>query len=251
MRADWMVLVVQVLVVAAVPISAHAQWKTPWSYKGPDGPEHWGKLDPDYAACTLGKAQSPVDIRSPEPADLPSLRFVDVPGPLTVINNGYTAVRVNYATGNGNLLIVGDKQYELTQFHFHHPSEEYIHGRPYAMGLHLMYKASDGAIAAVAVMLHAGRANPTIRQLWAHMPATPGKEHTVPGVDINPAGLLPHDAAYYTYQGSLTAPPCTEGVTWFVLKTPEDISARQIEDFAKLYPHDVRPVHRDRSPARR
>jgi carbonic anhydrase len=237
-----MAMTVQTFAVVVMPIAAQAQWTTPWSYKGADGPEHWGALDPKYAVCTVGRAQSPIDIRDPQPADLPSLQFVHAVGPLHMINNGYTAVRVNYAPGNGNLLIVGDRRYQLTQFHFHHPSEEYVDGRPAAMGLHLMYAAGDGTTAAVAVLLQVGGANATIQQLWAHMPATPGREHLVPGVEINPAGLLPRDTAYYTYQGSLTAPPCTEGVTWFVLKTPVHISAEQITAFARLYPHNVRPI---------
>ena len=160
-----------------------------------------------------------------------------------MINNGYT-IRVNYhdAPGSGNFLIVGDKRYQLTQFHFHRPSEEYIHGKPYDMVVHLMHQASDGKVAAVAVLLKAGSANATIQQLWDHMPKTEGKEEEIAGVEVNPAGLLPHGTAYYTYLGSLTAPPCTEGVTWFVLKSPVEISAEEIGAFAKLYPHDVRPV---------
>jgi carbonic anhydrase len=107
--------------------------------------------------------------------------------------------------------------------------------------VHLMHQASDGKVAAVAVLLKAGGANATIQQLWEHMPKTEGKEQEIAGVEVNPAGLLPRDASYYTYMGSLTAPPCSEGVTWFVLKTPMDISAEEISAFAKLYPHDVRP----------
>ena len=190
----------------------------------------------------MGKEQSPIDIRHAKKADLPALRFEGKGGQLTIVNNGYTAVRVNYAPGNGNFLVVGNKRYELTQFHFHHPSEEYIHGKPYAMGMHFMYEASDGKVAAVAVLLKAGRPNATIQQLWEHMPKTKGKEERIPGVGMNLSGLLPPDTAYYTYMGSLTAPPCTQGVTWFVLKTPVDISPEQISAFARLYPQDVRPV---------
>jgi carbonic anhydrase len=150
---------------------------------------------------------------------------------------------VNYhdAPGSGNFLIVGDKRYQLTQFHFHHPSEEYIHGKPYDMVAHFMHEARDGKVAGVAVLLKAGGANATIQHIWDHMPMIEGKEEEVDGVEVNPAGLLPRETAYYMYTGSLTAPPCTEGVTWFVLKTPVDISAEEIDAFAKLYPHDVRP----------
>jgi carbonic anhydrase len=234
------------LVTAAVlaPAGPQAQWKTKWTYEGPAGAEHWGDLDPDYAPCKDGKEQSPIDIRYAEKAHLPALRFDYRSGPLKyLINNGYT-IRTNYHddTGAGNFLVVAGKRYHLTQFHFHRPSEEYIHGRPYDMVVHLMHEAADGTVVAVAVLLKAGDANSTIQRLWDHMPMTEGKEQEIPGVQVNPAGLLPRDYAYYTYMGSITAPPCTEGVTWFVLKTPVDISEEQISAFAGLYPHDVRPL---------
>jgi carbonic anhydrase len=236
-----------VLVMAAAVLLAgvlRAQWKTHWTYEGKTGADHWGDLDPEYAACKAGREQSPIDVGATEKADLPALRFEYKSEPLKyLINNGYT-IRVNYhdTPGSGSFLIVGDKRYQLTQFHFHHPSEEHIHGKAYEMVLHLMHQASDGKIAGVAVFLHRGSANPTIRQIWEHMPITKGDEMEIPGIEVNPAGLLPNDTAYYMYMGSLTAPPCTENVTWFVLKTPVDLSAEQVNDFAKLYPHDIRPI---------
>jgi carbonic anhydrase len=241
MRTIFTVLALSIVAAVSLPSGSRAQWKTPWSYQGPMGPDHWGDLDPDYAACKVGKEQSPIDIRSANRVDLPAIRFEYKSGPLRIINNGYTAVRVNYPPGNGNFLIVGEKRYELTQFHFHRPSEEYIHGKPYDMVIHLMHAAGDGKVAAVAVLLKTGSANVTIQRLWEHMPRTAGKETQITGVAVNPAGLLPPDTGYYTYMGSQTAPPCTEGVTWFVLKTAIDISADEISAFAELYPHDVRP----------
>jgi carbonic anhydrase len=109
------------------------------------------------------------------------------------------------------------------------------------MVAHFMHQSSDGKVIGVAVLLKPGNANRTVQQLWDHMPLTAGKEQEIPGVDVDPSGLLPRDLAYYIYEGSLTAPPCTEGVTWYVLKTPIEVSAGQIAAFAKLYPHDVRP----------
>ena len=220
---------------------SYAQWRTPWSYAGDKGPAHWGALDPDYAVCESGKAQSPIAIESTRKKDLPALRFAYKPGPLTIINNGYTAVRVDYPAGNGNFLMVGDKRYELTQFHFHRPSEERIHGVTYAMALHLMHRANDGKVVGVAVMLRQGHANPAIEQLWKYMPQSAGEDHLVPGVTIDPQQLVPAKRGYYSYEGSQTAPPCTEGVTWYVMKTPMEVSAGAIAAFAKLYPHDVRP----------
>jgi carbonic anhydrase len=220
-----------------------AQWKTAWSYEGAEGPEHWGDLDPAYAACKDGKEQSPIDVQNAKKARLPTLRFEYKSEPLKyLIDNGKT-IRVNYhAPGSGSFFVVGNSRYELTQFHFHRPSEEYIQGKPYDMVVHLMHEGSNGKVAGVAVLLKAGGANATIQQIWEHWPRIEGQEEEVPGEEVNPAALLPHATGYYRYEGSLTAPPCTEGVTWFVMKTAIEISSEQIDEFAKHYPHDVRPV---------
>ncbi|HKD46859.1 MAG TPA: carbonic anhydrase family protein [Rhizomicrobium sp.] len=228
------------LLLLALP--SHAQWRTPWSYDGDRGPAHWAALDPDYALCGSGQAQSPIDIEATRKAGLPALRFAYRPGSLTIINNGYTALRVDYPSGSGDFLIVGGKSYELTQFHFHRPSEERIRGRAYDMVLHLMHRGIDGKVVGVAVMLEQGRANPAVGQLWKYMPESAGKDHLIPGVIFDPKRLIPPGTGYYSYEGSQTAPPCTEGVTWYVMKTPIEVSADQIAAFAKLYPHDVRPV---------
>lgn len=245
----WMVRVVVVTVLAhpAVAVGQAAAptsggWRTPWSYDGAKGPDHWGALDPEYATCNAGREQSPIDIATTTRTALPAVRFDYKNGPVRIINNGYTAVRVNYPRGNGNFLIVGDTRYELTQFHFHHPSEEYVHGKPYAMAAHFMHASSDGKVVGVTVPLKVGHANATVQRLWDHMPTTPGTEHEIAGLNVDPAALLPRDFGYFTYDGSQTAPPCTEGVTWIVLKTPVEVSAAQIEAFAKLYPHDVRSI---------
>ena len=240
-----------VVVTLVSPVNGSAQsaapatggWRTPWGYEsGPIGPAHWGELDRDYAACGAGRAQSPVDISATTKSVLPTVRFEYHSGPVWLINNGYTAVRVNYPKGNGNFLIVGDARYELTQFHFHHPSEEYVHGKPYAMAAHLMHASSDGRIVGVTVLLKAGAANATVQRLWDHMPPLPGTQHEIAGLEVNPVGLLPRSFGYFTYDGSQTAPSCTEGVTWIVLKTPVDISSAELAAFGKLYPRDVRPI---------
>lgn len=214
-------------------------WRTPWTY---EQAAHWSDLDPEYALCNTGKEQSPINIRNAEKADLSALQFESRRGPLKyVINNRYT-IRVNYRTGNGNILLAEGKRYELTQFHFHRPSEEYVDGRAYDMEVHLMYKASDGKVAGVTVFVKPGSANSTIQTVWEHMPATEG-QNEVAGLEIDPSSLLPRDTtAYYMYMGSLTAPPCTEGITWFVLESRIEVSADQIAAFAKLFPHDARPI---------
>ncbi len=235
-------LITAAALLAFLPLPSHAQWRTPWSYEGEKGPSHWSALDPDYALCNVGKTQSPVDIGTAVKADLPPLRFAYRQGRLTIINNGYTAVRVDYPPGNGNFLFVGGERYELTQFHFHHPSEDRINGKAFDMVLHLMHQSAGGKVVGVAVPLRIGSANPLIDRLWRFMPPHPGNAHSIPGIVLDPSALIPADRAYYRYQGSLTAPPCTEGVTWFVLKTPMEVSEAEIAAFARLYPHDVRPV---------
>jgi carbonic anhydrase len=216
-------------------------WRTPWTYEGARGSDHWADLDPQYAACK-GKAQSPIDIRAAQKSDLPALRFDYKSSPIPYVTNNGATIRVNYAApGSGDFLIVGDTRYQLTQFHFHRPSEEYIHGKAFDMVLHLMHHSSDGKVAGVAVLLKTGHANATIAKLWAHMPIVEGDEK-VAGLEVDPLDLIPRKLGYYMYLGSQTAPPCHEDVTWFVLKTPMEMSAQQIEAFAKLYPHDVRAL---------
>ncbi len=216
-------------------------WRTAWTY---DEAAHWSDLDPEYAPCNTGKEQSPIDIRNPQKTDLPALTFESKNAPLRFVTNNRYTIRVNYHPGNGNFLIVGDKRYELVQFHFHHPSEEYINGKvPYPMTVHLMYKASDGVVAGVTVFVKPGSSNSTVQKVWDHMPQKEGGEQ-VTGVEFNPGGLVPVEKvkSYYMYMGSVSAPPCTEGVTWFILKQPLELSSKQIDAFAKLYPNDARPL---------
>jgi len=233
-----------VLLLSALLVRAgRAQWRTPWTYEGPRGADHWSDLNPDYAVCNTGKAQSPIDIRDAERAALPTLQFDYKSAPLKyLINNGKT-IRVNYhdPAGVGSFLVVGGKRYQLTQFHFHRPSEESVRGKRYDMVVHLMHEATDRTVAGVAVFIKSGAANPVVQQLWDHMDTREGPEREIPGVTVNPSALVPKDLGYYTYMGSVTAPPCTEGVVWFVLKTPIELSSKQIGGFATLYPNDVRP----------
>ena len=243
MRRKWVTSMALLMAAAAAPSAAHAQWKTPWDYAGPRGPDHWSGLDPAYAPCNTGREQSPVDIRAATKADLPTLRFDYRSNPLEGLTDNGKTIRVDYhPPRNDNFLVVGTDRYRLTQFHFHRPSEELVNGKRYDMVLHLMHETSDGRVAGVAVFLTRGKPNATIQRLWDHMPKAVGAAVSAHGIDIDPRTMLPRDLAYYMYAGSLTAPPCTEGVTWFVLETPVEISAAQIAAFAKRYPHDVRPV---------
>jgi len=208
-----------------------------WSYQGHGGPAEWGELDPAFATCQLGKLQSPIDIRGAKTADLTAIKFDYKPSPLRVIDNGHS-IQVNYAPGSS--IDVGGTRYELVQFHFHKPSEEKIDGKAHAMVAHLVHKGADGKLAVVAVLLDAGGTNPTIDTIWKNLPQEKGKEATV-NATIDAATLLPADHGYYTFQGSLTTPPCSEDVRWFVLKTPVKVAGSEITAFGKIYPMNARP----------
>jgi carbonic anhydrase len=210
-----------------------------WSYRGAEGPSHWGDLKPDYSTCKLGSQQSPIDIQGAQKSALPPLVFDYKPAPLKIINNGHT-VQVNYAPGSK--ISIGGHVYDVVQFHFHHPSEEKIQGRAYDMVAHIVHKDSEGHLAVVAVLLKSGAENKFLGGFWSHLPPSAGPEQTFADVKVNLADLLPDARGYYTFMGSLTTPPCTEQVRWFVLKTPVDLSATQIAAFARLYPDNARPT---------
>jgi carbonic anhydrase len=231
---------VGMLCLVFMPVMASAQQAhTEWSYKGEEGPDNWGKLDPAFAACSIGQRQSPINIQGAKKSDLPALKFNYNAVPLNIIDNGHS-IQVAYAPGS--TLTVGGKTYVLKQFHFHHPSEEHVDGRGYDMSAHLVHADEAGHLAVVTVLLRRGGANALIDSVWKNIPAEKEKAVDVPGVTVNVKDLLPADHGYYTYAGSLTTPPCSEGVTWYVLKTPVTISDAQLARFAKLYPDDHRPI---------
>ncbi len=237
-------LVVLALAVSSLSWPAWAQEKaadpsTHWSYSGDTGPTHWGDLNPGYILCSTGKAQSPIDITQSEKAKLPEIQFHYQDVQLSVINNGHT-IQVNYPAGS--YIVVGDKRYELVQFHFHHQSETAINGKHAPMELHLVHKDSDGKLAVVAVLLKEGKASDAVATVWKSIPSEVGQEYSPTGVRINAKDLLPTKHTYYTFAGSLTTPPCSEGVTWMVLSNESTVSKEQVEAFAKLYPDNARPV---------
>jgi carbonic anhydrase len=211
-----------------------------WSYSGPTGPEHWGKLKPEFAACASGKRQSPIDIRDGARLELEPIRFDYKPAPLRIVDNGHT-VQVNYAEGSS--IQVAGERYELKQFHFHKPSEERINGRLYDMVAHLVHQSMDGRLAVVAVLFEAGPFhNGFVKGLWPHLPLESGREIAPLEVTIDVSELLPAERTYYTFMGSLTTPPCSEGVLWMVLKNPVPITAEQVRVFGRLYALNARPV---------
>lgn len=210
-----------------------------WGYDAKNGPAHWGDLNADYAACKLGKAQSPIDITGAIPSNLAAIKFDYRATPLKLIDNGHT-IQANY--GKGSSITVNGKQYELIQVHFHQPSEEKIDGKAFPMDAHLVHKSKDGKLAVVAVLMKEGKENLFLQTLWENTPKKQGKEVAVKDVEIHLANLLPKKQSYYAFDGSLTTPPCSEGVSWMVMTTPVEISKEQISIFGQHYSHNARPV---------
>jgi carbonic anhydrase len=209
-----------------------------WAYAGDTGPESWGRLKPEFQTCMLGKRQSPIDIRDGIPVQLDPIQFDYRPSGFRVIDNGHT-VQVNVEPGNS--ITVGGRRFDLLQFHFHRPSEERINGRQFDMVAHLVHKDLDGRLAVVAVLMDQGKAHPLVQQVWNNLPLEKNQEQMAQtNMDLNQ--LLPEHRQYYTYMGSLTTPPCSEGVLWMVMKQPASMSRDQVAVFSKLYPMNARPI---------
>ena len=220
------------------PAALHAGHAAHWSYEGEGGPAQWGAMKPEFAKCATGTRQSPIDIRDGIRVQLDPVQFDYKPSGFRVIDNGHT-VQVNVAAGNA--IEVMGRRYELQQFHFHRPSEERIDGRQFDMVAHLVHKDLEGRLAVVAVLLDRGSAQPLVQTIWNNLPLEKGEEVPARGaIDLN--ALLPPDRSYFTYMGSLTTPPCSEGVLWMVMKQPVPISPEQIAIFSRLYPMNARPV---------
>lgn len=240
-KRAFVVLIFSTLLVS--PIGSYGQeHKDPthsWDYSQKAGPKHWAELNPEFATCKLGHQQSPIDIRETKKADLPPILFDYKPSPLRIIDNGHT-VEVDYASGSS--ISVGGKTYQLIQFHFHHPSEEQIHGKKSELEMHLVHSDAEGHKAVVAVLINSGRSNDFLQSIFGHVPHEKAKEVELDEVTVDATKLLPGTRSYYTFPGSLTTPPCSENVTWFVLKNPVEASSSQIKIFAKVYKNDARPV---------
>jgi carbonic anhydrase len=209
-----------------------------WSYEGNDGPAKWSKLTSAWAQCEKGKRQSPIDIHDGIKVDLEQIKFEYKPVHFKVTDNGHT-VQVDLEAGN-RITLTG-KSYELLQFHFHRPSEERINGKSFQMVTHLVHKSEDGKLAVVALLVDEGVANSIIQNVWNNLPLEKN-EAVVPLDLLDVNQLLPMAREYYTYMGSLTTPPCTEGVLWLVMRQPIQLSPQQIGIFARLYPMNARPI---------
>lgn len=203
----------------------HPGHGTHWGYKGDIGPQAWTRLKPEYSACA-GKNQSPINVTGTVDAKLQPVRFNYMAGGTEVVNNGHT-IQVNYEAGSSASM--DGIRFELKQFHFHAPSENQINGKSFPLEAHLVHADKDGNLAVVSVLFDLGPANPAVGAAWGQMPKAEGKAALPAKASAN--GLLPASRDYYRYNGSLTTPPCTEGVRWVVMKRPMTISKEQLEAF--------------------
>jgi carbonic anhydrase len=212
-----------------------------WSYEGENGPQNWGKLKPEFNACATGKRQSPINIEESGTLQGPAepLQFNYTASSGTVVNNGHT-IQIDLAGDNS--LTVRGSTYRLLQFHFHTPSEEQVNYRNSAMVAHLVHKNNEGQLAVVAVLLDPGVANALIGKVWTYMPLDTNDRVRMPLGIIDMNELLPKDQRYFQFIGSLTTPPCTEGVLWMVMKQPTQLGREQIRMFQQLFPSNARPV---------
>jgi carbonic anhydrase len=217
--------------------------KAHWGYSGAIGPEAWSRLSAEFGACAKGRRQSPIDLvdRDLSPLTLEQLKFDYAPAAFQVVHNGHT---IEVRPARENQMVARGKNYKLLQFHFHHPSEERFNGKSFALDAHFVHRAEDGELAVVTVLFDEGGANPELQRLWDYMPLDVNDtSRSGEGVTFNPLSMLPADRAkYLQYIGSLTTPPCTEGVVWIVLRQPVPVSAEQIALFRKMVGSNARPV---------
>jgi carbonic anhydrase len=225
---------------AAVTTRAADSAPAHWSYDGQTGPKHWGAEDPAFALCSGGKHQSPIDIDKAVVRNLPELEFDYKNTALNVTDTGHS-FQVNAANGGGGFTVAGER-YDFLQVHFHESSEERLHGKPYSMEAHLVHKNAKGELAVVAVLIRKGKTNEFLKPIFDNFPTKGAIETDVAGETINMMNFLPAHHGYFTFEGSLTTPPCSEHVRWFVLKTPVEASEAQVMQFGVRYPHNSRPT---------
>jgi carbonic anhydrase len=212
-----------------------------WGYEGAHGPQAWAQMKPEFGTCASGKRQSPIHIEDTTslqgPAEALQINYQASGG--TVVNNGHT-IQVDVV--GENTLTVRGATYKLVQFHAHHPAEERVNNKSFSMVMHLVHRSAEGKLAVIAVLMDPGPANLLIQKVWTHMPLDVQDKVRMPSDLINLNDLLPVDRRYYQFMGSLTTPPCTEGVLWMVLKQPVTLSREQLRVFAQLFPNNARPV---------
>ncbi|MEK4566142.1 carbonic anhydrase family protein [Alkalihalobacillus sp. FSL R5-0424] len=224
-------------------LTASASQTHEWSYSGSTGPEFWGELDSEFKACSNGAEQSPIALDASEAGDEKWTMDLDYARTeFSIENNGHT-IQANVVEKIGqpsNQLTLGDSTFELVQFHFHSPSEHTLAGESYKMEVHLVHKDEQDNLAVLGVLMEEGEKNKTLKDMWKWMPTSVGTSTKT--VKLNPSELVPTDLSTFQYDGSLTTPPCSEGVKWSVSDTSITLSAEQLEAFQDLYPDNYRPI---------
>ena len=226
------------LVFLAAPFLALAGDDAHWGYQGKNGPDNWGNLNQEFATCKLGQLQAPIDIptKSNSKVSAPIKTNYKASGG-EIINNGHTIQVVLPEAGYAKL---SGLNFQFLQMHFHTPSEERVDGKSYPLNAHLVHKSADAKLAVIGLFFKEGAENPVLKEVFSQMPGSEGKVVIKGKIDLTT--LLPKTLAYYSYAGSLTTPPCSEGVTFYIVKTPVELSSAQLEQFKKLYPMNARPT---------
>lgn len=214
-----------------------------WGYEGEAGPEHWGELSDMFALCAMGKEQSPIDLTTAHPSmmDIADAELSYAPSALNILHNGHT-VQVNYDAGS--YLTLNGTRYELLQFHFHTPSEHAMNGKLAELEIHFVHRSmeSEGMLAVLGVLVYEGEEdNPAVEAVWRHLPTQQSEEQTF-SETINAADILPKDLRVYQYMGSLTTPPCSQGVSWNILEQPITLSRTQLGTLQAILGNNNRPV---------
>jgi len=210
-----------------------------WGYEEENGPEVWGRLTAEYRICDTGIHQSPIDIVNPTPAQLSAITFNYRSASVTIRNTENT-IQVEYP--KGNWIEIDGTKYHLLQFHFHAPSEHTVVGELYDMEMHLVHESEDGTLAVIGVLIKSGNVNTAFDSFWHLMPSAADAAKQVTSVALNASDLLPDTKGTYRYDGSLTTPPCSEGVKWLVMTTPIEMSESQIAAFRAIFNGNNRPV---------
>ncbi len=210
-----------------------------WGYEGDKGPAFWADLSKEYSTCALGTRQSPIDIPVAIPAEVKPIKFDYEHATLEIQHNGHT-IQVNHSEDSS--ITVDGERFDLLQFHFHTPSENTVSGKHHDMEIHLVHKSAKGQLAVVSIFMKIGKENKVLSNIWKHMPKKAGSKKKVIDVRIHPADLLPANRGYDRFNGSLTTPPCSEGVKWFVMRNPVDVSTEQVEEFTRAVGENNRPT---------
>lgn len=211
-----------------------------WGYTGEHSPAHWGEMKKEFAMCSKGKMQTPINIIPTQDIDITPLEFDYTTNSTNVVNNGHT-IQVNVA--NGSSIMIDGKEFDLKQFHFHTPSENNINGKKFALEAHFVHVAKDGQLAVVAVMFKEGKSNPILEKIWSKFPLALNHKESIDLSSSDIKSLLPSNKEYYKFMGSLTTPPCSENVKWNVFKTAMTISKEQVKQFFATFGHsNNRPI---------